>query len=141
MTLGSGPERSETTHQELISLTQPDHSSSGLAGEPIPYGILLRTLREAAGLSRDAWSARIGYGRATVQRWELGETVPDARAEAALAALCSELGLFRSIGSSPLGTTLTPDMLRSALAEARTPSMAPALTLLRPARRAICPPP
>ncbi|HZQ36688.1 MAG TPA: adenylate/guanylate cyclase domain-containing protein [Dehalococcoidia bacterium] len=77
-------------------------------------------LREARGLSQEGWAARLGVGRTTVQRWERGETPPDANAEAALIDLCGELSLFRTFGHElPRGEPLTPERLRELLAAAR----------------------
>src|SRR5262245_22948017 len=100
------------------------------------WQVVLRALREARGITRDGWAARLGYGRATVQRWETGAVVPDAAAEAALVRTCHELGLFRTFDHGPLqGVTLTPELVRDLLAEARlattsgTPAPSPPITL------------
>ena len=53
----------------------------------------LRLLREASGLSQEGWAARLGDGRATVQRWELGQQVPRTAARVALIRLCQQQGL------------------------------------------------
>jgi predicted ATPase/DNA-binding XRE family transcriptional regulator len=52
--------------------------------------MLLRSLREACGLTQDRWAAFVGVSRKTVQRWESGDAVPDAAAEAEILALCLE---------------------------------------------------
>ncbi len=81
---------------------------------------LLRALREVRGISQDGWAALLGVGRATVQRWERGEAVPDLAAEQALVALCHEQALFRGLELELLhGLTLTPELLRDLLASAR----------------------
>jgi hypothetical protein len=55
--------------------------------------------------------------------------VPDPAAEAALVELCHQRGLFRLFDHGPLrGRTLTPELLRDLLAEARLDA-APAATL------------
>ncbi|MER3420049.1 MAG: hypothetical protein C4290_05790, partial [Chloroflexota bacterium] len=90
------------------------------AGGPPFWSRVLRALREARGVTREGWAARLGYGRTTVQRWENGEAVPDAEAEAAILHACAELGLFRSFDRGVLqGHTVTPEWLRHLLAEAR----------------------
>jgi predicted ATPase/transcriptional regulator with XRE-family HTH domain len=115
-------------------VTQPVRSTDeGRPGALPACHVLLRSLREARGISREGWAARLGYGRATLQRWEAGETVPNAAAEAALVALCEELGLFGPLTHGPLtGMALTPELLRRVLAEARLPSAAAAPVLLHP---------
>src|SRR5581483_10726986 len=97
---------------------------AGTAGSARPtspsWSRALRMLREARGLSQEGWAARLGVGRTTVQRWERGETPPDANAEAALIDLCGELSLFRTFGHElPRGEPLTPERLRELLAAAR----------------------
>src|SRR5207248_1392386 len=80
----------------------------------------VRALREARGITQEGWAARLGYGHGTVKRWEAGTAVPSADAEAALLALCDELGLFRTYDHGPLrGISVTPVLLRDLLAEAR----------------------
>src|SRR5687767_6763761 len=79
----------------------------------------LRALREAAGVTQEGWATRLGLGRTTLQRWERGELPPDARAEAALLALCREKGLYRRYDTGPLaGVALTAEWLRDLLAAA-----------------------
>ena len=56
------------------------------------WSALLRGLRQAAGVTQEGWAAWLGYGRRTVQRWERGETVPDASATAAILELCGKWG-------------------------------------------------
>jgi hypothetical protein len=71
-------------------------------------------------VTREGWAAALGYGRTTVQRWESGETVPDAAAEAAIIAHCQAHGLFRRLERGPLaGLVLTPESLATLLAAAR----------------------
>ena len=81
---------------------------------------VLRALREASGVTQDGWAAELGIGRTTLQRWETGQAVPDAETQEAFVAVCERRGLFRRYESGPLhGVTLTPQMLREALSEAR----------------------
>jgi non-specific serine/threonine protein kinase len=96
------------------------------APQPPAAGRELRALREASGLTREVWSALLGYGRTTVQRWETGKTVPDAAAEAAIVALCRERALFRRYDQGPLaGVTATPEWLGGLLAAARLAGSGP----------------
>jgi non-specific serine/threonine protein kinase len=89
------------------------------AARPRPE-VVLRALREARGLTQQGWSALLGYSVATVRRWESGTAVPNAETQQALVAACSAWGLFRTFSQGPLrGVTLTPDLLRDVLAEAR----------------------
>lgn len=82
--------------------------------------VLLRALRELRGVTQQGWAASLGYSVATVRRWEAGEALPTAEAEESLISLCRERGLFHTYESGPLrGLTLTPELLRSALAEGR----------------------
>jgi len=82
--------------------------------------VLLRSLRELRGVTQQGWAASLGYSVATVRRWEAGEALPTAEAEEGLISLCRERGLFHTYESGPLrGLTLTPELLRSALAEGR----------------------
>jgi predicted ATPase/transcriptional regulator with XRE-family HTH domain len=113
------------------------------AGGPPFWSQVLRALREARGVTREGWAARLGYGRTTVQRWETGEAVPDAEAEEALLRACAELGLFRSFDRGVLqGHTVTPEWLRHLLAEARLGSAsAPAPPVPTPPPRDHIPPP
>jgi pimeloyl-ACP methyl ester carboxylesterase len=81
---------------------------------------VLRALREARGITQGGWAAQLGYGRATVRRWEAGATVPSADAEAALIALVREKGLFRRFTDGPLtGVTVNPEWIADLLASAR----------------------
>jgi predicted ATPase/transcriptional regulator with XRE-family HTH domain/Tfp pilus assembly protein PilF len=90
-------------------------------------------LRRASGLTQAGWAAWLGYGRATVQRWEQGEAIPDASALQAIVAFCHEKGLFRSYSDGPLrGKTLTRDFLSESVADARLE--------LNPVRRVDTPP-
>ena len=86
----------------------------------------LRALREASGITQDAWAGLLGYGRKTVQRWEGGESVPDARAEAAIIGLCQEHGLFRANGAGRTAAAPTAQALRQLLAAARLAGHVPA---------------
>jgi predicted ATPase/DNA-binding transcriptional regulator YiaG len=98
-----------------------ERAAGRLAQAERPYwSQVLRALREARGVTREAWADFLGYGLSTVQRWEGGEAVPDAAAEAALVALCQERGLFRHYERGLLqGLTVTPAWLSDLLAEAR----------------------
>ena len=61
-----------------------------------------------------------------MQRWEQGGAAPGAQATEALVGQCRELGLFRAFAGGPLtGLTLTPELLRELLAEARCGAVAP----------------
>jgi non-specific serine/threonine protein kinase len=81
---------------------------------------VLRALREARGVTQAGWATLLGYGERTIQRWERGESVPDATAEAVLVALCQEQSLFRAYGRGVLqGQELTAAALHALLAEAR----------------------
>src|SRR5204862_310153 len=75
--------------------------------EPPYWSQVLRALREARGVSREVWADFLGYGRATVQRWERGAAVPDAAAEAALLTRCQEWGLFRRFDQGVLAALRT----------------------------------
>ena len=98
----------------------PEHTSKQPTGAVATCATLLRAIRAARGISQEGWAARLGFGRRSVARWEAGETVPDAAAEAALLAECEALGLFGRLASGPLaGLTLTADLLRDTLAAAR----------------------
>jgi len=96
------------------------------ASEPVPpvlppWPVVLRALREAGGITRAGWAARLGYSLSTVQRWERGDNVPDAVAEAALLTLLREEGLLRRYTDGPLrGQTLAEAELRELLAAARS---------------------
>src|SRR5207302_10209304 len=81
---------------------------------------VLRALRESRGITQPGWAAWLGYSVATVRRWESGTAGPTAEAEDALVAYCAQKGLFRTFddGRSP-SFTLTPELLRDLLAEAR----------------------
>src|SRR5215207_11655362 len=81
---------------------------------------VLRALREARGVTQEGWAAQLCVSRKTVLRWEAGERVPDASAEAAILAYCRERGLFRSYDRGPLaGLTLTAELLQHLITEAR----------------------
>jgi pimeloyl-ACP methyl ester carboxylesterase len=71
-------------------------------------------------MTQDGWALQLGYGRATVRRWESGETVPSAHAEGKILDLCRERALFRRYTDGPLaGVQVTPEWLSDLLAEAR----------------------
>ncbi len=99
----------------------PHPSAKHRASPERPYwSRVLRALREARGITQDGWAAQLGYGRATIKRWEAGEAVPSAGAEALLIEACRERGLFRAFEQGPLrGKTVTPESLRDLLVEAR----------------------
>jgi predicted ATPase/class 3 adenylate cyclase len=81
---------------------------------------VLRALRETRGVTQDGWAASLGFSRASVQRWERGDAVPDAAAEAAILTVCRERGLFRTIGQGPLqGLSITAEFLIDLLGQAR----------------------
>src|SRR6185437_7496407 len=122
--------------QHLSTVSTPQDGA--VASRP-PLASLLRALREARGVTQDGWAARLGMGRTTVQRWERGETLPDAAGETALLAVCRDEGLFRPFAQGPLtGQMLTPEALRDLLATARLSEhgLMPAATATeaRPAR-------
>ena len=97
---------------------RPD-GDSGTPGRP-HWARVLKAVREAHGVTQDGWAAHLGAGRTTVQRWERGETVPDATFERAIVAACHQRGLFRHYHHGPLaGVGLTPARLGDLLAEAR----------------------
>jgi predicted ATPase len=101
-----------------------------------PWPVVLRALREAAGVNQEAWARALEVGRTTIQRWERGETVPDATGQARLLAVCAERGLFRRYQRGALAdATLTAEALTEALAEARRgvrTGVGPAPVMLRP---------
>jgi transcriptional regulator with XRE-family HTH domain len=81
------------------------------------WSVVLLGLREARGVTQDGWAALLGYGRATVQRWEREEAVPNADAVETLVRLCREEGLLRRFERGRLrGMTLTADLLRELMA-------------------------
>src|SRR5262245_62614529 len=88
----------------------PGGPAVGPARERPYWSQVLRARREARAITRDGWAARLGYGVSTVQRWETGQSVPDAGAEGALVALCGELRLFRAFDRGVLaGVTATEE--------------------------------
>lgn len=108
-----------------------DERDDGTQPLPLPLGAgpprwsaILRALRGARGITQEGWAARIGVSRKTVQRWESGSALPDARAEGALLAACMELGLFQPGASAATEFPyLTVDAVREALANARLAHM------------------
>ncbi len=110
--------------------------TEGRAGPRRPaYAYVLRALREARGVTQEGWATILSYSVATVRRWETGTAVPPAEAEAALIQQCQLHGLFRTYDAGPLrGLSLTAELLRTMLAEARLragergrPSLQPSL--------------
>jgi predicted ATPase len=110
--------------------TAPDHCPD----PPRPvWAVVLRAVREAAGVTQAGWAAWLGFGRTRVQSWERGAVVPDAGAVTALIAVCHDKGLFRPYRHGPLaGQTLTAAGLELLLAEARL-GTARSVTVLLPA--------
>jgi non-specific serine/threonine protein kinase len=91
----------------------------GYAARP-RWSEVLRALREARGVTQEGWAAHLCVSRKTVLRWEAGERVPDAGAEAAILAYCRERNLFRAYDRGPLaGLTVTAELLQELIAEAR----------------------
>src|SRR5439155_667568 len=101
-----------------------DHGASmsttpGAAGRPY-WSEVLRTLREARGVTQEGWGAQVGVSGPTVRRWESGGLVPNAEAEVAVLAACAAHGLFRRYDHGPqAGVTVTPAWLSELLAQAR----------------------
>jgi transcriptional regulator with XRE-family HTH domain len=91
----------------------------GAANRPY-WSDVLRTLREARGVTQEGWAAQIGVSGPTVRRWESGAIIPNAEAEAALLAAYSAHGLFRHYDHGPLaGITVTAAWVSELLAQAR----------------------
>jgi predicted ATPase/transcriptional regulator with XRE-family HTH domain len=81
---------------------------------------VLKSIREARGLSQGGWSARLGVSERTIRRWERGDVVPGATDERTLLDFCHEHQLYQPFTQGPLrGRTLTPQLLREVLAAAR----------------------
>lgn len=96
-------------------------ANSGTLG-PIDLAHAVRAVREAAGLTQYDFAEWLLVSRKTVQRWEAGHAVPDARAEQALVDFCRDRGAFA--GGDPLPGTLAeiaPDepRFRAQFAQAR----------------------
>lgn len=84
------------------------------------WNVVLRSLREASGVTQEGWATHLGYGRRTVQRWEHGDTPPDAEATEALVRLCAARGAYRTYRQGALaGMTISADLLRDLLSDAR----------------------
>lgn len=106
-------------HSRVVDVSSVHHSGPAELGH-LRWNEVLRGLRETRGVTQDGWAARLGYGRSTVHRWERGEAVPGPDAVEALVTLCKELGLLRRFERGRLrGLTLTAELLRELLAEAR----------------------
>ena len=89
-------------------------------GQGLHWFEILKSLRQAAGVSQEVWANQLGIGRATLQRWERGETVPNEKDQETVVALCHEKRLIRKFqGGALQGLTVTDDFLRRALQEAR----------------------
>jgi predicted ATPase/DNA-binding XRE family transcriptional regulator len=89
------------------------------------WSVVLRTLRELAGVSQEGWAARLGYGRRTIQYWERGDLAPDADATEAIIRLCGDLGLLHEYRSGPLASVaVNGDWLRALVSEARLAHLA-----------------
>jgi DNA-binding transcriptional regulator YiaG len=118
----------------MQSVPRPgDHGRA--AADGASCGAVLRALREARALTQDGWAAHLAVSRATVQRWERGEGVPDADVERAILEYCRERGLFRTFDRGPLaGVTLTEEWMRDLLAQSRLEVGAANVNPLRPAR-------
>jgi DNA-binding XRE family transcriptional regulator len=109
-----------TEHRPGIIDASPRHHAQRPDPSRPAWSDVLRGLREACSVTQDGWAAQIGYGRATVQRWERGEARPGAVATEALVTLCRERGLLRRFERGRLtGLTVTAELLRELLAEAR----------------------
>ncbi len=97
--------------------------SDGVARDAIslpPWNVVLRSLREASGVTQEGWAAHLGYGRRTLQRWERGDNPPDAAATEELVKLCASRGLYRTYQRGSLaGVTITGDLLRGLISDAR----------------------
>ena len=103
-------------HRPRIIDASPLHHSQRPDPTRLTWSSVLRGLREARGVTQDGWAALVGYGRATVQRWERAEAVPGSVATEALVRLCREQGLLRRFERGRLtGLTVTPELLRELL--------------------------
>ena len=86
---------------------------------------VLRAIRQATGLSQDAWAARLRVSRRTVQRWETGERAPNLRAEAAIVAYCKRIARPASPrGRRASDAIPTPTRVRALIAHGRTECLA-----------------
>jgi non-specific serine/threonine protein kinase len=56
----------------------------------------LRAMRAACGMGQEQWAADLQISRKTVQRWERGDSIPDARAQVAIVDLCRDRRAFAS---------------------------------------------
>jgi transcriptional regulator with XRE-family HTH domain len=81
---------------------------------------VLKALREAAGLSQQVWAVQLGVSRATIQRWERGETPPSDEAERSIIEWACERRMFREFRGGLLqGITINETFLHDMLLEAR----------------------
>ncbi len=103
----------------MLRQSRPDGEDPRPVNMP-PWHVVLRSLREAAGLTQEGWAAYLGSGRRTVQRWERGDGSPDATATQVLVEFCAERGLLRTYRRGPLsGLNVTAEVLRELMADAR----------------------
>jgi DNA-binding transcriptional regulator YiaG len=120
--VGTGHDHSMTEEGKASTMRQEARAigaSDGARDRPL-WTDVLRALREARGVTQNGWATWLGVSRKTVQRWESGLTVPDPVAEEALVEVCRQRGLFRAFDLGPSRhLTLTPELLRDLLAEAR----------------------
>ena len=60
----------------------------------VTFADVCATVRAVLGLAQEDLAARVGVSRKSVQRWERGLALPDARVEVEFAALCARERLF-----------------------------------------------
>lgn len=96
-------------------------TSNGKVSRSTPYwSRALRALRNARGITQEGWAAQLGYSRATIRRWELGQIAPSADAERQIITLCSQKRLLRKYDDGPLrGVHVTTEWIADLLAMAR----------------------
>jgi len=94
-------------------------------GRRLPLNLVLRELREAAGVrSQSGWATQLAatksasdthtaFYRSKVQRWETGETIPVEDEQRAIIELCSEKSLLGKTFSTGVfqGITVTQEFL------------------------------
>ncbi|MHB8492243.1 MAG: TIR domain-containing protein, partial [Solirubrobacteraceae bacterium] len=115
---GDAVELGPTSEAPLVASEPATPLSPAAPASSRPYwSQVLRALREARGITQDGWAARLAISRTTIQRWERGEYVPDALAEAQLLRVCQEQGLLRTFDRGALsGVTMSADLLSDLLA-------------------------